>query len=222
MKVFELSKELNVTNKELIDFLKKNNYKVSSHVQVLTDEMLETVKEKFTANTPKNEPKKESVVTKVVETPSEESHKVFKPDDLIPCRSVLPWKLVALGVDRVTVYHWNGFGDVDYVSYKDLQSLRRTDYITQPKILIEDADLCYQWRRELGDTYKYFLGVEYPEELFDASDDDFEYTLNNCPDVLKDVIKTTAFNMMKNENYPSVKKLTLIDEILGTCLKDFL
>ena len=38
----------------------------------------------------------------------------------------------------------------------------------------------------------------------------------------KEVIKFTAMNMVRNENYPTLQKLTLVDEILGTCIKDFL
>ena len=148
--------------------------------------------------------------------------KTFKPDDVIPCRSVTPWKLNALGIDGRTVYHWEYFGDVDYLTYRDLQALRRSDFVTKPKFIIEDADLCYQWRRELGDTYKYFLGVEYPEEFFDLSDNEFEKLLKQAPDTIKEVIKVTAMNMIKNENYPTIQKLTLIDNILGTCLKEFI
>ena len=179
MKVNELSKELNVTNKELISFLKEKGYKVSSHMQTLTDEMIDLTRIHFTDE-----------VENILENPIEEIDdanrvcknskidvpvtKQFSMDDLIPCRSVTPWELIALGNDRKTVYHWSGYGDVDYVKYSDLQSLRRKDLIKTPKVIIEDADLCYQWRRELGDTYKHFLKVEYPEEFFDLSDSKFE------------------------------------------------
>ena len=47
MKVFELSKEFGVTNKELIDFLKSKGFKVSSHSQNLTDEMISIVRSDF-------------------------------------------------------------------------------------------------------------------------------------------------------------------------------
>ena len=232
MKVSELSKELEITNKELIDFLKKNEYKISSHMQSVPDETIEPAKEYFSKNNVKQS--EESKKYKVEENNKVEDKniyvnenddsktKTFKPDDLIPCKSVTPWKLIALGVDKVTTYHWNYYGDVDYVAYKDLQALRRTSYITKPKILIEDADLCYQWRRELKDAYKYFLGVEYPEEFFDLSDEEFERILRTTPDTLKEVMKVTATSMIKNENYPTIQKLTLIDNILGTCLKDIL
>ena len=224
MKVNELSKELGVTNKELIDFLKKNGYKVSSHMQSVTDEMIDLARENLVATKVEEETEKDidNIIPKKEKPEVKVETKTFKPDDVIPCRSVTPWKLNALGVDRRTVYHWEYYGDVDYLTYRDLQALRRTNYITKPKILIEDPDLCYQWRRELGDTYKYFLGVEYPEEFFDLSDSDFEKLLKQAPDTVKEVIKVTAMNMIKNENYPTIQKLTLIDNILGTCLKEFI
>ena len=224
MKVNELSKDLGVTNKELITFLKDNGYKISSHMQTLTDEMIDLATEKLVKATTVEET--EDVKVKASPVVSKKEVKIetkqFKLDDVIPCRSVTPWKLNALGVDGRTVYHWEYFNDVDYLTYRDLQALRRSDYVTKPKFIIEDADLCYQWRRELGDTYKYFLGVEYPEEFFDLSDNEFEKLLKQAPDTIKEVIKVTAMNMIKNENYPTIQKLTLIDNILGTCLKEFI
>ena len=224
MKVNELSKELGVTNKELITFLKDNGYKISSHMQTVNDEMIDLATEKLVKETVEEETGdiKEDVTPVITKKEIKVETKKFKPDDVIACRSVTPWKLNALGVDGRTVYHWEYFGDVDYLTYRDLQALRRSDFVTKPKFIIEDADLCYQWRRELGDTYKYFLGVEYPEEFFDLSDEDFEKLLKQAPDTIKEVIKVTAMNMIKNENYPTIQKLTLIDNILGTCLKEFI
>ena len=49
-----------------------------------------------------------------------------------------------------------------------------------------------------------------------------EETLKDAPNVMKEVIKTTAISMIRGENYPSIQKLTLIDLILGTCLKEFI
>ena len=225
MKVKDLSVELELTNKELITFLKENGYAISSHMQNLNDEMIDKARERFA----KKEKVKEEVATKTlsdvtreIKDMSVEEVKRFNPDDLIPCKSVTPWELVAVGMDKNTVYHWNGYGDVDYVSYRDLQSFRRKDLIKKPKVIIEDADLCYQWRRELGDTYKYYLGVEYPEEFFDLTDREFEKLLRVAPNTIKEVIKFTAMNMVRNQNYPTLQKLTLVDEILGTCIKDFL
>lgn len=227
MKVNELSKQLGITNKELITFLKGKDYKISSHMQTVPDEVLTETVDYFTelkkSEEDKPEEKKEQKTKKqkVAEKP-EHDYKKFKADDIIVCRSVVPYKLNAVGLDKTKVYHWEYFGDIDYLEYRDLQALRRTDYITKPLIMIEDPDLCYQWRRELGDIYKYYLGITYPEEFFDKSDSEFERLLKEAPDTIKNVIKITAINMIRNENYPTVQKIVLIDDALGTCLKDFL
>lgn len=223
MKVFELSNELNVNNKELITFFKEKGFKVSSHLQNITDEMIDLARSEIKPTKIQNEEKKEThKKNEDKNNTAKRSTKVFKADDEIVCKSVTPWKLTAVGVDKNTVYHWEYFGDVDYVKYRDLQALRRTDYITKPNIIIMDEDLRSQWSRELGDVYKYFDGIDYPEEYFDKSDDEFEDILKNAPHWIIDIIKTTAVMMVKNENYPSLNKIKLIDDIVGTCIKEFL
>lgn len=223
MKVNELSKQIGITNKDLISYLKDKGYKISSHMQNVPEEEIDNALNYFTKKPEQEvvEEVKNDIEMVVTQKPNYEP-KVFQPDDIIVCKSVTPWKLNALSIDKTRVYHWGGFGDVDYLTFRDLQALRRTDYITKPKIIIQDPDLCYQWRRELGNTYKYYLGIEYPEEFFDKTDSEFEKMLKEAPTVLKDVIKFTAINMIKNENYPTVQKLVIIDELLGTCLKEFI
>ena len=223
MIVNDLSKELGVKNKDLITFLKENGFNISSHMQTLTNEMIDLAKSQMVIPVVEEALVKEDVVESKKNIDEEIPEiKKYDMDDLIPCRSVTPWELITVGTDKNKVYHWSGYGDVDYVRYGDLQSLRRKNIIKAPKIIIEDVSLCYQWRRELGDTYKHFLKVEYPEEFFDLPDAKFETLLKEAPDTLKEVIKVTAVNMIKNENYPSIMKLILIDNILGTCLKEFL
>lgn len=227
MKVSELSKQLNITNKEVINFLKGKGYKITSHMQNVPNEVIDEVintlskPEAENALADKSNKKLTQKETSKKDVPDYQPKK-FKPDDTIACKSVVPYKLNALGVDKNKVYHWEYYGDVDYLEYRDLQALRRTEYITKPLIMIDDADLCYQWRRELGDTYKYYLGIDYPEDFFEKSDDEFEKLLKEAPESIQNVIKITAMNMIKNENYPTIQKLVLIDENLGTCLKEFL
>lgn len=236
MIVNELSKELGVKNKELIDFLKESGFSVSSHLQGVTEEMEDVARKKFEAAAEKEEavsadPDEDkedadgSAGGKAAVAAKEASVKVFSPDDRIPCRSVTPWELNAVGVDRVTVYHWKYFGDVDYVAYRDLQSWRRKDIVTKPSIIIEDADICSQWKRELGEVYKPFTGVEYPEDLFSLPDEKFQKMLEDrskTGNTLREIIKVTAMNMINNENYPDMSKIKLIDNVLGTCIQEFL
>lgn len=224
MIVNDLSKELGVKNRELIDFLKSKDFKVSSHMQTLTDEMIDIVKSEFVVNKPKEsevkrvaQPKKS--VRKLVPT---KGIKKFAPDDLIPCRSIVPWYLETVGLDKITTYKWPNYGDIEYVAYRDLQSWRRKPVVKDGMILIEDADICDQWKNDLGAMYQKYLNVDYPEEFFEVSDDQFEKMLKEASDVFKEVIKYTAIDMIRNENYPSVQKINIIDNILGTGIKEFL
>lgn len=222
MKVFELSKEFGVTNKEIIDFLKSKNFKVSSHSQNLTDEMIEVTRKDFA-------PAKEEVVEEPQEEKKEKKKPVlpvreikkFAPDDPIPCRSLVPWRMTMLGLDKVTPYKWSAYGDVEYVAYRDLQSWRRKSIIRQGKIFIENSDICEMWKHDLEGVYKNYVGVDYPEEFFDKSDAEFEAMLRDSSDTFREVIKFTAIDMIRNENYPSIQKITIIDKLLGTGILEF-
>lgn len=227
MKVHELSKKLGTNNKILITFFKDNNFKVSSHVQNLTDEQVNFAKANFNAKK-YEEPEKE-IEEEIAEQPIIEKKEIptrelrkFNLDDMIECRSVVPWKMVEVGADRVSTYVWEGYGDIDIVPYRDLQSWRRKSILTDPKIIILDPDLNELWKLDLSSTYKKFLSVDFPEEFFDIEDTKFKSMLTNAPDVFKDVIKYTAMNMIHNENYPSIQKINIIDEVLGTCIKEFI
>lgn len=224
MKINDLSKELNITNKDLISYLKSKGYKVSSHMQNATDEMIEDAMEAFKTVEEKDVLNKEETNTKpqISKKAPEVVVKTFKPDDMIVCRSVTPWEIVQPGIDGRTMYRWSCYNDTEYVTYKDLQFFRTKDLIKKANIIIEDPDLCYQWRHELGDAYKIYLGVDYPEEFFDLPDDKFRTLLQNAPYNFQEVIKYTAMNMVRNENYPTVQKLKIVDELLGTCIREFL
>lgn len=227
MKIGELSKELGIKNKELITYLREAGFSsVSSHVQVASEDMIAMAHKYFDA--PKetvkvSEPKKEASKQPVVEKPVEKKPlKQFKLDDMIPCRSVTPYGITLESPDKTVIYRWKNWGDVEMVRYKDLQSWRRNAIVTDPMILIEDADLVEQWKRDIGDVYKPYIGVEYPEELFDMSDDDFEKLLRTGNRTVKQIIATTAMSMIRAENYPDVRKLRIIDDVLGTMLMQVL
>lgn len=226
MKVFELAKQLDTTPKELITFFRENNYSVSSHMQKLDDELMDFANDNFVKKekTSDSIEEKDNVVKEEIHINDSPkiSHKVFKPDDEIPCKSVTPWKLTAVGVDKNTIYHWEYFGDIEYVRYRDLQALRRSEYVTRPSFIIMDEDLVNQWKRELGDHYKYFKSINYPEEYFDMDDDDFEEMIKKSPSWLGEIVKSTAITMIRAENYPSIKKIRIIDDALGTCIKEFI
>ena len=146
-------------------------------MQTLTDEMIDVARDSFAAEVEPEvaeEPKPEPVKKPVKKTVPVKNIKKFSPDDQIPCRSLVPWKLVDVSVDKNTVYSWSGYGDIEYVSYKDLQSMRRRPMVKDALIMIEDPDICEQWQHDIGNLYQKYLNVDYPEEFFDRSDEKFE------------------------------------------------
>lgn len=224
MTINNLSQELGVTNKELLDHLKSQGFQAKSHLQTATDEMIASAKDHF-KNTLEKEEKvieKKPIKKEKAKTISADTLKRFNPDDMIPCKSIVPWKVILLSADKSVTYRWGAFGDIEYVAYRDLQNWRRQPAIKDGLIMIEDPDICFQWRNELGTMYDNFLNVEYPEEFFDLDDAAFEKLLTNAPETLKEVLKYTAMDMIRNTNYPSVSKVTIMDKVLNTCIKDFL
>lgn len=227
MIINELSKKIGVTNKELISYLKSEGFKVSSHMQTATDEMVEKATEKYAKKEVDNSDD-EAVKEPVADEKPKDRKPIQKParkialDEYITCKSVTPWKLVDVSVDKNIVYVWEYFGAEEEVMYRDLQAWRKRDIITAPQIIIEDDDIREAWKQDMTDTYKALVGVEYPEELFDMEDSEFETFLRKASPVIREVIKVTAIGMIHNENYPSLPKILLIDQILNTDLKDFL
>ena len=225
MIINELSKELGIKNKDLIDYLKSQKFKVSSHMQTVTEEMVEISKKHFAVSQTgqeKGEVKEEKIVKPAKKAVPKKVIKQFSPDDRIPCRSIVPWYVETIGIDRMTTYKWANYGDIEYVAYKDLQSWRRKPVIKDGMIMIEDPDICDQWKSDLEKIYQKYLNVDYPEEFFELDDDKFESMLKEASDVFKDVIKYTAIEMIRNENYPTLRKITIIDNVLGTGIKEFL
>lgn len=222
MKIAELSKELGITNKDLISYLNSEKLMTAkSHLQNIPDDIIPVVRKKFASveGTSKKESKKEKGID---EHKTIVADKKYSPEDMIPCKSNSASVLVMLGVDKTTVYRWNGFGDVEYVAYKDLQSWRRKSVIREGKLAILDDYICNLWDKEIGEFNKYFKDIEYPEEFFEYSDDKFEEILKEAPASVIEVIKTTAMSMIHNTNYPTVQKIALMDSILGTCIREFL
>ena len=224
MNINDLAKDLGVKNKELITYLKSAGFKVSSHMQNADEDMIQMAQKHFEELKKSvyvgEEKEDEKPSTPVDNTPV--STKKFMPDDQILVKSVCPWKLNLTSMDKQRTYFFEGWGAEDYVAYRDLQSWRRQDIITGPKLLIEDPDLISQWRRDIGNIYKQFLGVDYPEDLFEKSDDDFEKFLRTADRTIREIVKVTAVSMIRAENYPSVNKLKIIDDVTGTMLMDFL
>ena len=88
MKVFELAKELNITPKELITFFKDNEYKVSSHMQKLDDELIDFARNNFV----KEDALKEDVP---------EDNKKFKVEEMLAEGKNVILEIETVGAEKV-------------------------------------------------------------------------------------------------------------------------
>lgn len=220
MKVYELAKELGIESKELLSTLNEIGYDVKNHMSQITEEQEEVIRSAF-----EEEKVEEPVVEEVQEEPViVKSVKKFANDDLIPCKCVKPNKVVWYSTKTGTRYEWSGFGDVVDVLYTDLLAMKssKSAMLFKPLIIIEDMDLYEQWKKDLEPIYKLYSGLDYPEKLFDMNNVLFKAKLTNSPKAIGELVKITATKMIKEGTFNSLDKLRIIDEVLGTCLKDFI
>ena len=220
MKVFEMAKEIEASNAELLELLRDSGYEIKSHLSTLTDEQIALIKSTVIVKEEKNEEK--TTVSETIERVSA-PHK-FVSGDMIPCRCVRPNKVIYYSSKTQSRYEWNGYGDICEVDYSDLLSMKSSKDSTmyQPKILIEDERLYEQWSSILEKPYSSFAGLTNPEDLFTLSDKEFEEGLLKSPPAIQSLVKIVASRLIRNKQFESLNKLTIMDNILKTDFKEFI
>lgn len=220
MKIFELAKEIEASNAEVLELLRDSGFEVKSHLSVATDEQIALVRSTVVI---KEEKKEENTIQSTTIQTVNAPHK-FVAGDMIPCRCVRPNKVIFYSSKTQSRYEWNGFGDICDVDYSDLLSMKSSKDATlyQPKVLIEDVRLYEQWSSILEKPYSIYAGLSEPEDLFKLSDKDFEEGLKNSPPAIRSLVKIVASRMIKNKSFESLNKLTIMDNLFGTSFKDFI
>lgn len=147
----------------------------------------------------------------------------FVPGDMIPCRCVRPNKVAFYSTKTDTRYEFGGYGDINDVDYSDLLKLKssKSPILYQPKILIEDEELRRQWARDLQSVSHEYEGIYETEELFEKTPNEFETFLRNASDGVKNLVKLSAANLIKEEKLTDLRLIRIIDDVLGTQYKEF-
>ena len=117
-------------------------------------------------------------------------------------------------------YSWSNEGDVREVEYQDLVSWRalHSRYIFDPMIVIEDEDICEEWKADLGDLYENVKSIDL-KELFKLPHRQFVSQLKQLPDTMKYSVQNMAYAMIQDGSLYDLRTIKAIDEILGTELK---
>jgi len=222
MKVFELSKEFGITNKEMIDFFKSKGYKISNHSQNLTDEMIEDARNDFNSIT---EEKAVEEVSEVKEVPKKEVAKETKPlrqfnqNDLILCRSVTAGWLGVSGKSG-QYYTFMNAGDYAEIEYQDLFALKskHSRYIFDPLFVIEDEELLENPR--WSDLKKFYdeevYTVEDVDQILALPNTQFKSVISKLPKGLAKTLQVRVATKIENGTFDSIGKIRAIDEVFGT------
>ena len=154
----------------------------------------------------------------IKETPKKTPRK-FAQDEMIPCRSVTYGELLYPAKKSQLLYTWANYGDVTEVEFQDLQALRstRSQYLNDPKFIIEDEELLEQWP-EFKKLYENVALID-TDKLFALPLNQFKAKLRNIPAGFRDSLKNVASAKILDGTLDSLAKINAMDEILGTDLK---
>ena len=171
------------------------------------------------ATTKKTSVTEEATKDEVIKEAPKKIPRKFAQDEMIPCRSVTYGELLYPAKKSQLLYTWANYGDVTEVEFQDLQALRstRSQYLNDPKFIIEDDELLEQWP-EFKKLYENVALID-TDKLFALPLNQFKAKLRNIPAGFRDSLKNVASAKILDGTLDSLAKINAMDEILGTDLK---
>lgn len=168
----------------------------------------------------KNTVSEDEIVEEVVKPVKKVNKPKHDPAELIQCRSVVFGELILIGPKSRMRYSWANEGDIREVEYQDLVSWRalHSKYLFAPLIIIEDEEICEEWKADLGKLYEEVQSVDL-KALFNLDYRKFVAQLKKLPATMKTSVQNMAYAMIQDKTLYDLRKIEAIDEILGTELK---
>lgn len=170
------------------------------------------------ANTKKTSTQTEDIVEEVAKPTAKKVNKPkHDPNELVLCRSVRFGELILIGPKTKMRYSWANEGDVREVEYQDLVSWRalHSRYLFDPMIIIEDEDICEEWKADLGKLYEKVQEVDL-KEMFKLPYRQFMAQLKKLPESMKSSVQNMAYAMVQDGTLYDLRIIKGIDETLGT------
>lgn len=148
----------------------------------------------------------------------EKEEKTFKPEDGIPCKSMVSGPLYVKGYRSKIPYTWADYGDVIEVEYRDLIYMARMNGNTtlyQPRIIVEDEDFVEQ-NPKLKTLYDSMYTESDLYEVLDMSPAKMKQVIAKLPVGCKNAIKGIASTMIDDGRLDSISKIKALDEVFET------
>ena len=155
-------------------------------------------------------------VNAVKETKKED--RIFKPDDLIPCRSITAGELLMEGYKTHFVYRWADYDDIQEVEYQDLQydvRIQGRSYSKYPRFIILDEDFIKQ-NPSLNEVYSKIYTLSDLRKIFDMSISEIKKTVAGLPSGARESLKTMVSTAVSNGTLDSINKIKVFDELFET------
>ena len=215
MKVFELSKELNIENKELIKIASNLDIEVKSHLSVLTDEQVEIIRQSI-GDVQKDEVKAKTE-TKVENI---KKPKAWKPDltRMICIKNIAKGKLIYKSKRQMgyTIV-WEKRGALNYMELGEFINLKNSDmrFITEPWIRIMEEDEVEILK--YANVYQFFksiIEIDDVDALLRLPFDKFCSKFDKLPDSFKKTVAERAKDMIANGELDSIKIKKYIEQQL--------
>lgn len=215
MKVFELSKELNIENKDLLKIISDLGIEAKSHLSVLSDEQIEIIKQSL------GEVQKDEVKAKT-ETNVEniKKPKAWKPDltRMICIKNIAKGKLIYKSKRQMgyTIV-WEKRGALNYMELGEFINLKNSDmrFITEPWIRIMEEDEVEILK--YANVYQYFksiIEIDDVDALLRLPFDKFCSKFDKLPDSFKKTVAERAKDMIANGELDSIKIKKYIEQQL--------
>lgn len=218
MKIYELSKELNIENKELIKICSDLGIEVKNHMSMLNDEQVQLVKDYINNNVieTKSEPKSQEQ-TKLIQ----KVEPMWKPDlqRMICVKNISRGKLIYKSKRQMGyTIEWAKKGDTNYIELGEFISLKNTDrrFVTEPWIrIIEDDEIEILKYANILQYYKEILGIENISDILKLDFESFKKKFDKLPQGYKNTVVEYAAEMIKNGELDSIKIKNYIEETMG-------
>jgi ribosomal protein S13 len=217
MKIFELSKEMNIENKELIKICTDMGFEVKSHMSVLTDEQVQMVKDSVGDNGDNKDTQKPQETPQKAK-PVQNVEPQWKPDlnRMICVKNISRGKLIYKSKRQMGyTIEWAKKGDTNYIELGEFVSLKNTDkrFVTEPWIrIIEDDEIEILTYANILQYYREILGIDNVADILTLDFNSFKKKFDKLPQGYKNTVVEYAADMIRNGELDSIKIKNYIEE----------
>lgn len=239
MKVYELAKELNLTNEEIIEKLQEIGSDVKHHMSVLDDDIIQKIKDNFNDNKELDLLKEKQVLEErlakmelLINSLTEQKEKTFTIVDNdfefeeipeIPMNKVIKvMSLFSGGLNLKTtndgtaqVFRFEFIGQILPIIYSDLVKIvsNQRAFFEQGYCMILDKDVVKA--HYLEDYYKKFIDGRVINNILEYDVDKIKEIFTNTTPVIQQSIIDMMVQKINNNEYVDKNKVTALNEVYG-------